>query len=149
MQRTRVKLRRITIATTILQYISQTEETTQHTPTQNVVLIAICKKIQTHSWKNPAILMRICNSPFIFSSSFNESWNVLGSIFGKNFNAMGNANSINGTKTNILMGTKRNTSVTVRNNCFRSRRLNVDPRNVRPSNCLAVRTSAQSNFEPM
>jgi len=103
----------------------------------------------THSWKKPAILILICNSLFIFSSSFKESRNVLGSMFGKILIANGSANSMKGISTNMLMGTNRNTSVTVLKSCLRSRLLKVFPRRVRPKIWRAVRMSAASSLLPI
>jgi hypothetical protein len=90
--------------------------------------------------------IRDCSSRFIVSSAFNESWKVLGSMFGKRRRAKGKTNSINGMRMNIEKGTRRNKSETVRSNCFRSLRVNVDPDSVLAKRLRAVRTSAIKSY---
>ena len=90
--------------------------------------------------------IRDFNSRFMFSSDLRESWKVLGSMFGNIFSAKGRANSINGMRINIENGTRRNKSVTVLSNCFRSLLVKVEPCNVLPSKLLAVRTSAIKSY---
>ena len=67
-------------------------------------------------------------------------------MLGKIRKANGKATSIKGIKRNIENGTNRNKSDTVRSNCFRSRRVNVDPCNVFPRRFRAVFTSATRSY---
>lgn len=67
---------------------------------------------------------------------------MLGSIFGKSFNANGRANSIKGINTNILMGTRRKRSDTVLSSCLRSLLVKGLPCMVLPNIFRAVRRSA-------
>ena len=100
------------------------------------------ESINTYSWKNWAIAILDWSSRFMFSSAFNESWKVLGSMFGNIRSAKGKANSMKGIIRNMEKGTILNRSETVRSNCFRSRRVKVEPESVRPNRLRAVRTSA-------
>ncbi len=49
------------------------------------------------------------------------SWKVEGSMLGKSFRATGSRNSMKGTTTKMMKGTRRNTSAVVRVSCRRSR----------------------------
>ena len=72
------------------------------------------------------MLIRIASSSFIFSSSFNVSLKVLGSIVGNILMTNGSASAMNRTSMKTLMKTRRNTSVTVRRSYFLSQQERVD-----------------------